>query len=534
MFSLSRIVFASLLSVLAGIFIFFHFYGTVSVISTPLWYYLKVVDQRISPASKDDHYSVATKERKEQAALPPLPDISQYTVERIAAQAPPFSPGRVVIANMAGLPALHLFMNEHGRIQRLRLAQMSIVPKALVIQEGHYDLARLYEEIKQQSSDNFIEKRGSRYLLRLPLLISKGASLTISDKDTDEFLLSQEKAAFIVNAGDFFVLRTKITGWSEKEQQPAFFKDKLTYRPFLVSMGGGHMYIAGSAVANLGYQDGKSYGLTYSTCDFCLLEEPDQPRPTGALVGNMFYDMYFGFYSYEADDIAVIGNTYVNNIIYGIDPHDRSRRLIIAGNEVYGSRKKHGIILSREVNDSWIFNNYSHHNNGSGIMLDRKCGNNVIANNVAAHNQGDGLSFFESPDNTVYNNKIHQNLMSGVRIRNSWNINFYNDEIADNAGVPIVMYSADLENDPYERRDFVQDPYSMRTEASVFGAVIKRSVGKPAFKIDGINQLILSDLRLLSGSPVLSDILFLNEADIRKNIDTPEKMVVVARESARG
>ena len=102
----------------------------------------------------------------------------------------------------------------------------------------------------------------------------------------------------------------------------------------VASWSGARMYIAGSVVSSLGYRKGKSYGLTYSTCEYCEADEPGLPRPTGALVGNTFRDMYYGFYSYEADDIAIVGNIYSNNAIYGIDPHDRSRRLI----ELHGGR----------------------------------------------------------------------------------------------------------------------------------------------------------------------------------------------------
>src|SRR3546814_5253813 len=81
--------------------------------------------------------------------------------------------------------------------------------------------------------------------------------------------------------------------------------------------------------------------------------------------------MYFGFYSYEADRVALIGNEYRNNMIYGIDPHDYSRKLIIAFNSAYGAQKKHGIIGSRGVDDSYFIGNLAFGNHGTGLMLDR-------------------------------------------------------------------------------------------------------------------------------------------------------------------
>ena len=164
-------------------------------------------------------------------------------------------------------------------------------------------------------------------------------------------------------------------------------------------------------------------------------------------------------------------------------------------------------------------------------MFDRKCEHNIIANNISAYNRGDGLTFFESPNNTVAGNKIYRNALSGVRIRNSWNIRLTNDEISDNGGVPIVMYAADLGEQPYEYRDVMEDPYFRKVGAVVSGAIIKRLTGKPAFKIDKIDSLVLSNIHILSGGTVFSDLLFWDETDIRKNIDTPRKLVAVTKKA---
>jgi poly(beta-D-mannuronate) C5 epimerase len=520
---------------MGAIFIFFHFHGAVSSLTSAVMYRMKLVNERISTTALNNNYTVAIKRGGQKANLPALPDISKYTVENIAAQVPPFTPGKVTIADMAGLPGLREFIKKDGRVQRLRLSQMAITPQVIYIESGHYDFTHLYEEVKALTPDDIIEKRGVQYLLRLPILVGEKASLSISDRDTDELLLSQDQTVFIANAGDLFILRTKVTGWSEKDNRPALFKDKLIYRPFLVSWSGARMQIAGSTITSLGYHKGKSYGITYSTCEPCLQVSPELPRATGTIVDSKFSDLYYGFYCYEADDIALIGNTYSNNAIYAIDPHDRSRRLIIAGNETSGSGKKHGIILSRNVNDSFIFNNFSHNNHGSGIMLDRSSENNVIANNISAYNNGDGITFFESQNNTAYNNKIYQNGLGGVRIRNSWNIRLSNDLIADNGGIPLIIYSLNLEethSEPEEGhhgRDFKEDPYMMKADAVISGTVIKLSDKKPALKIDGIDSLALSDIHLLSGGAVFSDRLFTDETDISENMDSAQKRIMVEK-----
>jgi poly(beta-D-mannuronate) C5 epimerase len=512
---------------LGAVFIFFHFHSAVASFGGKAEQGWKIVNGQVSTTALNKDYKVIIGQKNDAPdGRPALPDISVFTVDNIAARAPAYREGHVFIRSMAGLTGLREFVKKDGRIQRLRLNQVSVDPQAIVIQEGDYDLTHLYETVQKMAPDQAIRKEGNIYVLRMPILVGRYASLTISDKDAPEFRLSQDNSTFIANSGDLFILRTKIIGWNEKEKHASTFQDKGVYRPFLASWSGARLYIAGSTIASLGYRKGKSYGLTYSTCQYCEEDEPGLARPTGALVGNTFDDMYYGFYSYEADDVAIIGNVYSNNAVYGIDPHDRSRRLIIANNETYGSKKKHGIIISRNVDDSWIFNNYSHHNHGSGIMLDRSSRNNVIAENTAAYNDGDGITFYESENNWTFANRLHHNGLSGFRIRNSWNIRMQDDQITDNNGVPVVVYSQSLDG---TGRDLKQDPYQQKAGAIMQGATVKLTDGKPVFKIERIENLVLSDISIVSAGKVFADNMFPIEADITANVGAHNKAIVVSR-----
>src|SRR3546814_14775655 len=104
-----------------------------------------------------------------------------------------------------------------------------------------------------------------------------------------------------------------------------------------------------------------------------LAPRMNRPNPTGWLIDSEFYDNWYGFYCYEAEDVVIRGNDYHDNIKYGIDPHDRSRRLIIAGNKAHDTKEKHGIIVSREVDDSWIINNQAYDNALSGKIGKASC-----------------------------------------------------------------------------------------------------------------------------------------------------------------
>lgn len=454
-------------------------------------------------ASKADFaVSYAQHENIENQA-PSLPDISGYTLEKIARKSPPSRPGIVEIAEMNDFPDLSEFL-EDDTPRRLRLIQKRIHPRALVIRSGSYNFFQLYEAVRQLDEPDAIVLNKGIYTLRMPLLVAAGASLTISDVDAKEIRLSRDRNAFIANSGDLFILRTKVTGWDEQNKKPSGFVEKHEFRPFITTWSGSRLYIAGADISSMGYLEGKSYGLSYSACSACLKKTPDLSRPTGAIVASRFSDMYYGFYSYEADDVAIVGNVYADNIVYGIDPHDRSRRLIIAENEAYGSKKKHGIIVSREVNDSWIFNNHAHNNHGSGIMLDRTSVNNIVANNVSVDNGADGITFFESQNNITFNNTVLNNKRSGIRIRNSWNVKLVGDQIAGNKGPAVDIYTAALEGQ--ETRDFELDPYTRKASAEIIGMSIRTPDRTVAFKIgDGIDGLKLSNIRMMSSSHIFAN-----------------------------
>jgi len=461
---------------------------------------------------------------------PFLPDISGFTYENLLKRVPEVQPGQVYIDKMKYYPELRKFL-EGEAPQKLRLIQRQINPRALVIKSGHYDWETLYQAVHANDPESkVLAKQGNDYVLRMPLLVLRGASLTISGIDVNALKVSTQGNAFLLNAGDLFILRTKVYGWDEEKNEQTWFGkreyniEKYEYRPFITTWGGGGLYLVESDFYSMGYSGGKSYGISYSACTPCQKVDPDVPEATGWVLNNKFYDFFYGFYSYEAEDVAIIGNTYIDNIVYGIDPHDRSERLIIARNEAYGTKKKHGIIVSREVNNGWIFENYSHHNKGSGFMIDRTSVNNVLANNISEHNEQDGLTFFESENNVTWGNVFRYNKKNGLRIRNSWDIRMYNDEIYGNGGTSIEVYTANI--DAQETRDFDLDPYTKKAGVIVRGAKIRAS-GAAALKITNAELLGLSNIKLWTGTHIFPNYFDYDKDTVLQNLEKEDVLIKV-------
>lgn len=364
------------------------------------------------------------------------------------------------------------------------------MPQAIFIEGGYVNLAQLAGKLPASALE---QVEPGVFVARLPIVVSQGATLDI-DKQVKELRLSQERGAFLVNDGMLFVRDSKVTGWSESKKEPAWFKTPNEFRPFLISWGGAEVYLSNSTFTSFGYNASKAYGISISQYSPGMDKQMKRPRPKGWVIDSTIVDSWYGFYCYEADDLVVKGNTYRDNIVYGIDPHDRSHRLIIADNTVHGTRKKHGIIVSREVNDSFIFNNRSYENKLSGIALDRNSEGNLVAYNEVYRNHSDGITLYESGDNLLWGNQVLANRRHGIRVRNSVNIRLYENLAAGNQLIGVYGHIKDLTNTD---RNIALDPFDTKVSLIVVGGKLAGN-GSGPLSVDSPLSLELYRVAMLA------------------------------------
>ena len=392
---------------------------------------------------------------------PKLPDLRGYTAEAVAAKIVRGKPGKISVRRMMQEDALKDFIGGDNKMAEWVVRQHGI-PQAIFIDDGYINLKDLSKKLPRQYIS---ETSPGVFLARLPIVVGRKGILEI-DKQTQELRLSQEGGAFLINDGQLFIHDTKVTGWREADNGPATFRSPQEFRPFLLAWGGTETYIVNSKMASFGYANSKSYGVSISQYTPNMAKVLKRPEPTGWIIGSDFSDMWYGFYCYETRDFVLKGNTYRDNIVYGIDPHDRSHGLIIADNTVHGTKKKHGIIISREVNDSFIFNNRSYDNHLSGLVIDRNSVNNLIAYNQIYTNHTDGITLYESADNLIYANKVIGNKRHGIRIRNSVNIRLYENVAMANGLTGVYGHIKDLSDTD---RDIKLDPFDAQVSLIVVG-----------------------------------------------------------------
>lgn len=422
---------------------------------------------------------------------PTLPDLSGYTAQAVEAKIDRSKQGKVVVRRMLQQDALKDFIGGNERMREWVTRQRGM-PQAIFIEGGHVTPADI---AKALPDTQFSETEPGVYLARLPVVVAQDANLEIG-KDTKDFRLSQERGSFLVNDGKLFITGTKLTAWREQDKGPATFRTPDEFRPFLVSWGGSELYIVGSTVTSLGYNNSKSYGVSITQYTPGMHERLKRPEPTGWLVDSEFVDHWYGFYCYEARDVVIKGNTYRDNIVYGIDPHDRSHGLIIAENTVYGTKKKHGIIISREVDDSWIINNKTYDNKLSGIVIDRNSVNNLVAYNEVYQNHADGITLYESSNNLLWGNKIVNNQRHGIRLRNSVNIRLYENLAIANGLTGVYGHIKDLSDTD---RDIELDPFDTKVSMIVVGGKLAGNGSSP-LSIDSPLSVELYRVEMLAPS----------------------------------
>ena len=422
-----------------------------------------------------------------EGAEPKLPDLSPYTADAAKRKIKRTPAGQVSVGSMLTETSFNSFKGRNEQLREWAMRQSSM-PKVIFIAGGYVTPRDLARSLPKQY---FEESEKGIFVARLPIDIRPGATLHIGE-DVKDFRLSLDRGAFLVNEGMLFLTNSRLEAWNEAKRAPAVFEDEHKFRPFLISWAASQTYIVDSIVAHLGFAATKAYGVSISQFSPKLEPVFKRARPTGWLLNSEFYDNWYGFYCYEADDVVIVGNNYHDNIKYGIDPHDRSLRLVIAKNKASGTREKHGIIVSREVNDSWIFDNESFENGLSGIVVDRSSVNNVVAHNQVYRNHADGITIYESPNTQIWQNLVTGNYRHGIRVRNSIDAELRGNAAIGNGLSGIYGHIKNLNE---TGRNLRLDPFSQTISMTVVGGQLV-SNGSGPVTIDQPLSLELYDVDL--------------------------------------
>ncbi|MCU1583481.1 MAG: right-handed parallel beta-helix repeat-containing protein [Microbacteriaceae bacterium] len=299
------------------------------------------------------------------------------------------------------------------------------------------------------------EKVDSGLLLRASIEISDGATLMIDGAITPNLRLisSSDGFATIIARGGTLDVRgsalspVTISSWDPTTDDVD--KKAADGRAFLLTLGG-RINIAHADVGHLGFGTGTSSGLAWRGAD----RVPGQPRDpaVGDVTDSVLHDNWFGAYTFEAQGMRWIGNTFARNAAYGFDPHDLSNDFVVEDNVAHGNGR-HGFIFSRGCDRNVLRGNVAYNNRGHGFMIDDgrtedsasakasrlPSNDSQLIGNHAYDNDGSGIEIEGGVGTIVRNNIVERNHV-GVRIKNDASVVVEHNRIADNAlaGVDVL------------------------------------------------------------------------------------------------
>ena len=243
------------------------------------------------------------------------------------------------------------------------------------------------------------------WLLAANLHIEEGAAVRIGAPEVRRLKLRSDAGGFVwikAFGGQLEIARTCVTSWDAATG--GYDQNYEDGRAFILARDGARMDIRAAELTHLGYDANESYGVALRL-----------KGTRGEIVDSRLAYNYYGLYSYEASDLVIRGTEVHHSVMYGIDPHTRSNRLLIENNIAHHNGK-HGIILAEECSDSVIRNNVSHSNTMHGIVLYQGSDGNIVEGNTAYANGLQGINVNNADDNTIHNNTVYENAESGIGV----------------------------------------------------------------------------------------------------------------------
>ncbi|MDH4279537.1 MAG: right-handed parallel beta-helix repeat-containing protein, partial [Acidimicrobiia bacterium] len=240
------------------------------------------------------------------------------------------------------------------------------------------------------------------FMLDTALVQLGGTSLDISSPEVSEVRFSTRPDVFLGGRGATALIQdVRITSWDPNRGGIDTNTDD--GRAFILYERGSRLDILDSEIIGLGSDRSGAYGTSWRT-----------GGTTGSTINTLYDQNWFGVYTFEARDILFEGNTFSNNVYYGLDPHDYSIGLIVENNVAFGNGS-HGLIFSRGVSDSVMRNNHSYNNGGNGIVVDMASDRVIIENNIVENNKKDGIVYLASGEGEILNNTVRGN-RTGIRL----------------------------------------------------------------------------------------------------------------------
>ena len=268
---------------------------------------------------------------------------------------------------------------------------VQMIEGGLTVQTARLDQPSLSSIVAAVRNRSWIaEPRRGVFVLATPLIFSPGAVISISRPAVRSIEL--DGSVFLAFDRDTVTLSGVSVSSRDATRSTPLAPH---FRPF-VEFTGSSVSISGARFSRLGWDWNASYGVSLMS------------HSTGVVRNSTFDGNFIGVYVDHSQGISILGNRFLHNDLYGLDPHSFSSGLRIIGNTA-DFNAAHGIVFSNHVTASDVLDNVTAFNGENGIMMDELSNHNVISGNESAHNLGDGIVLSSSSGNEIEHNRVSDN-----------------------------------------------------------------------------------------------------------------------------
>lgn len=289
--------------------------------------------------------------------------------------------------------------------------------------------------------DHIEETAPKEWLLKSKLKLENGVTIVLNKDEVTRLKLKSNPGRDFVWlktwGGNIYIDGVTISSWDTNKND--YDRNDKDGRAHIMIKYSSRMDILNSDLGYLGFyphnsSDQSSYGVAWKLPDGTA----GKYFVTGEVKNSKFHHNYFGAYTYGATGMVWKNNVFQDNIEYGLDPHDDSNGFLVENNRAFNNGN-HGIIFSKRCVNNIIRNNMSYNNKLHGIMLDRNSDHNLVEKNTVYGNR-DGIALFDSNNNIIKNNNIHDNVM-GLRANASSKDNkFLENNLSGNKEYGVYLY----------------------------------------------------------------------------------------------
>ncbi len=266
------------------------------------------------------------------------------------------------------------------------------------------------------------ERRPDGLLLRTTLLVTDDAELVVDSATVPRLLLASSPVGYATIRTAYATLRFRghpgvplaVGSYDPATGRPD--DDRRDGRAYVLARGS-EMDVEHATFSDLGFAtNGHTSGVAWVGIG---------GRPaTGGASDSTFRRGYFGAYSADAEGLVIARSAFLDNVIYGFDPHSATIDTLVT-DSVAARNGRHGFIFSQSCDGNVVRDSEAYLNGGTGFMIDdgipphgsgRNSDHNTLLR-VSSHDNGDVGIVVEGGEGNRVEQAVVTNNEDGIWVR---------------------------------------------------------------------------------------------------------------------